>query len=100
MAIRLLTHLLTYLLTGACIDQLLTPWDGYPLASLYSTIRVRCLVAWPIAIILWTLCLMHALHKGADKGLRIIGRRKRLICRALAGLVIAALPFLVYADPT
>ena len=27
----------------------------------------------------WTLCLMHALHKGADKGLRIIGRRKRLI---------------------
>ena len=48
---------------GASLDQLMKPWDGFPETSLYGTFRVRCMVAWPVAFILWDLCLMHALHK-------------------------------------
>jgi len=67
---------------------------GYPDADHANVVQTRALITIPLAVILWVLCVQHGLHVGGGRGTRRIGRRKRLLCRAVVALLIAVLPLL------
>lgn len=81
---------------GVGCNRLLLPWDGFPERSLSSAFRARMLISLPVAVALHALCLQHLLHDDTGRWTRRWTRGRRLACRAVTGVVIAALPCLVF----